>query len=82
MNKTDLTEIKTLGELKASGYEVLPVKDEIRKNLISKLKGNDTIFEDIVGYEDTVIPACKPFSKKVGIETNQHRHLPSYIHNL
>lgn len=57
--KTDVTEIKTIGDLKRSGYKVLSVKDEIRKNLIHKLKDNEVIFEDIVGYDDTVIPAIQ-----------------------
>lgn len=47
---------KTLGELKKSGYKVLPVKDEIRKNLTLKLKNKVEIFPGIVGYEKTVIP--------------------------
>ena len=28
---------KTFGELKASGYQILPVKAEIRRNLINRL---------------------------------------------
>lgn len=47
---------KTLGELKRSGYAVLPVKEEIRRNLIRKLKANEQIFPGIIGYEKTVIP--------------------------
>src|SRR4030095_13177873 len=47
---------KTLGELKQSGYKVLSVKDEIRKNLTRKLKRKEEIFPGIVGYEKTVIP--------------------------
>ncbi len=46
----------TLGELKQSGYKVLSVKDEIRKNLIDKLSSKEEIFPGIVGYEKTVIP--------------------------
>lgn len=49
--------IKTLGELKSSDYKVLTVKDEIRKNLIEKIRNRETIFEGIVGYENTVIPS-------------------------
>lgn len=48
--------LRTLKELKQSGYQVLPVKEEIRKNLIDKLKGNEKIFLEIIGYDDTVIP--------------------------
>lgn len=47
---------KTLGELKSSGYKVLAVKDEIRKNLVEKLKNKEEIFPGIIGYEKTVIP--------------------------
>src|SRR5688572_29857365 len=47
---------KTLGELKKAGYKVLSVKDEIRKNLITRLKNKEEIFPGIVGYEKTVTP--------------------------
>jgi magnesium chelatase subunit I len=47
----------TIGELKQKQYKVLSVKDEIRKNLINKLKNGEEIFPGIVGYEKTVIPA-------------------------
>ena len=46
----------TLGELKKSGYQSKLIKDELRDNLISKIKNKVKIFEGIVGYEDTVIP--------------------------
>ncbi len=48
--------IKTLGQLKESGYKSRTIKDELRDNLIDKLKKKETIFKGIVGYEDTVIP--------------------------
>ncbi|MEX2080695.1 MAG: magnesium chelatase [Dehalococcoidia bacterium] len=47
---------RTLGELKASGYEVLPVREEMRKNLIQKLRNGDELFPGIFGYDETVIP--------------------------
>lgn len=47
---------RTLGELKASGYKVLPVREEMRKNLIAKLKSGEDIFPGVFGYEETVIP--------------------------
>ena len=46
----------TLGELKASGHQVLPVKSELRRNLIDKLRRGEALFPGIVGYDDTVIP--------------------------
>src|SRR5437764_10955542 len=47
---------KTLGELKQQGYRVRPVKDEMRANLLDKLRGGERIFPGIVGYDETVIP--------------------------
>src|SRR6476660_2674279 len=47
---------RTLGELRQSEYQVLPIKEEMRKNLIEKLRNNQPIFPGIVGYSDTVIP--------------------------
>ncbi|MDQ6692859.1 MAG: sigma 54-interacting transcriptional regulator [Chloroflexota bacterium] len=47
---------RTVGELRGSEYESLPVKEEMRKNLIRKLRENQPIFPGIVGYDDTVIP--------------------------
>jgi magnesium chelatase subunit I len=52
----DTNKIKTLGELKKSGYQSKSIKDEIRQNLITKLKSQEITFPGIVGYEDTVIP--------------------------
>lgn len=49
-------QILTLGELKKSGYQVLPIKEEMRHNLIKKLRAKQPLFPGIVGYEDTVIP--------------------------
>lgn len=48
--------IKTLGELKASGYQSKSIKQELRDNLILHLKSNKNVFKGILGYEDTVIP--------------------------
>ncbi|MDG5492175.1 sigma 54-interacting transcriptional regulator [Psychroserpens sp. SPM9] len=48
--------IKTFGELKDSGYQPKSIKDELRDNLIAKIKNNETAFEGVHGYENTVIP--------------------------
>jgi len=48
--------IKTLGELKKSGYVSRCIKDEIRDNLIVKIKAKENAFPGILGYEDSVIP--------------------------
>ena len=47
---------RTLRELKAAGYQTLSVKDELRLNLIRRLRAGEKLFPGIVGYEDTVIP--------------------------
>ncbi|WP_201376368.1 sigma 54-interacting transcriptional regulator [Ktedonobacter robiniae] len=50
------TRPRTIGELRASGYKVLSVKEEMRKNLIAKIRAGEELFPGIVGYEETVIP--------------------------
>lgn len=52
----DIKYIKTLGELKKSGYESKSVKEEIRRNLVKKLQNKESTFPGIQGYEDSVIP--------------------------
>src|ERR1700751_2249397 len=53
---------QTLGELRKSSafsevrLQSRSVKDELRENLIARLKMRETIFPGIVGYEDTVVP--------------------------
>jgi magnesium chelatase subunit I len=46
----------TVGQLIETGYKPIGVKDELRKNLIHKLKASEELFPGIVGYRDTVIP--------------------------
>lgn len=46
----------TWGELRASGYTSRSVKDEMRANLIKKLRGGERLFPGILGYEETVVP--------------------------
>jgi len=48
--------ITTLGQLKSAGYRSKTIKDELRANLIDKLKKKENVFEGIWGYEETVIP--------------------------
>lgn len=51
-----MNEAKTLGELKSSGVAVLPVRDEMRKNLVHCLETGKRILPGIIGYDVTVIP--------------------------
>ena len=52
----NIDKIKTLGELKKSGYKHRSVKEEIRENLLKKLNRKENSFPGIVGYEDSVVP--------------------------
>ncbi len=49
--------LHTLGELRAAGYGVRSVKDEMRENLLHKIARRESTFPGIHGYERTVIPA-------------------------
>lgn len=53
MKKPD---IKTFGELKKAGYQPKGIKDELRENLIQKIKNKEPVFDGIYGYDYTVIP--------------------------
>jgi len=50
------TKPATLGQLRESGYRVLPVKQEMRQNLMRKMRDGEEIFPGIVGFEETVLP--------------------------
>src|SRR6476659_4232958 len=47
---------RTLRDLRAARYQTHSVKDELRRNLIKKLRSSEKLFPGIVGYQDTVIP--------------------------
>ena len=52
---------RTLGELRKSSFSeqrlrTRKVKDELRENLIARLRGGESIFPGIIGYDDTVVP--------------------------
>jgi len=51
-----IEKIKTVGELKASGYQSKSIKDELRDNLREKIKLGEATFDGIHGFENTVIP--------------------------
>ncbi|MFC7621895.1 magnesium chelatase [Microlunatus sp. GCM10028923] len=46
----------SLGELRASGYESRTVKEELRANLLQRLRAGEEAFPGIVGFGDTVLP--------------------------
>lgn len=47
---------RTVGELEASGYRPRTVKEEMRTNLVRKLRDGEKLFPGVQGYDDTVIP--------------------------
>ena len=47
---------RTIGGLRKSRYQVLPVREEMRKNLIAKIRAEEIVFPGIIGFDDTVIP--------------------------
>jgi len=49
----------TLGELRASGYRSKPVREELRDNLIARLRAGKPVFPGMIGYEDSVFPAVE-----------------------
>jgi magnesium chelatase subunit I len=51
--------IRTLGELRASGYRPRSVREELRANLLRRLREGAPLFEGILGYEESVIPALE-----------------------
>ena len=56
LNKMNYQKIKTLKDLKKSGYVQQSIKDELRNNLIYNIENKINIFQEIHGYQETVIP--------------------------
>ncbi|HTL84604.1 MAG TPA: magnesium chelatase, partial [Acidimicrobiia bacterium] len=46
----------TLGDLRASGWQSRPVKEEMRANVVRALADGKPLVDGVVGYEDTVLP--------------------------
>src|SRR5438477_13204285 len=51
-----MSQPRTIAELRASGHERATVKQELRRNLLARLRERRSLFPGIVGYEETVIP--------------------------
>jgi magnesium chelatase subunit I len=49
----------TLGQLRASGYPDRTVKEELRDNLLERLRGGEQLFPSIVGFDDSVLPGLE-----------------------
>jgi magnesium chelatase subunit I len=46
----------TLGQLRESGWQSTPVKEEIRRNAVAKIAAGEPLFATVLGYESTVMP--------------------------
>ena len=46
----------TLGALRASGWQSIPVKEELRRNAVARIAAGEQLFAGVLGYEDTVMP--------------------------
>jgi magnesium chelatase subunit I len=55
----DARQPRTVGELVAAGYPDRSVKQELRHNLVERLRSGDPLFDSIVGYGDSVLPALE-----------------------
>src|SRR5690349_24193097 len=51
-----MDEARTLGELRRVGYEVVPVREEMRRNLLAALGREERMLSGIIGYDETVVP--------------------------
>src|SRR6476620_12691047 len=50
------TSPRTIAELRASGHQRETVKQEMRRNLLTRLRAGEPLLAGIVGYDDTVLP--------------------------
>ena len=46
----------TLGALRASGWQSRPIKTELRRNAIERIRAGEPLFPTVLGYEHTVLP--------------------------
>ncbi|MGZ4717893.1 MAG: magnesium chelatase [Acidimicrobiales bacterium] len=53
---SDHPSVATLGQLRESGWDSLPVKEEIRRNAVARIRAGEALFPRVLGYEDTVLP--------------------------
>src|SRR5215218_6014626 len=51
-----MTRAGTLGELRASGWESRPVKDEVRANALARIATGKPLVDGVIGFDETVLP--------------------------
>jgi magnesium chelatase subunit I len=52
----DLVKLQTLAELRGAGYQTLPVRLEMRRNMLARLRAKEKVMPGIIGYDETVLP--------------------------
>jgi magnesium chelatase subunit I len=50
---------RTLGEVRKAGIRTRPLREELRTNLLARIRAGRPLFEGILGYDDTVVPAVE-----------------------
>src|SRR2546428_3022973 len=51
-----MTRAGTVGELRASGWESRPVKEEVRANALARISSGKPLVDGVIGFDDTVLP--------------------------
>src|SRR5256714_5328485 len=51
-----MTRAGTLGELRASGWESRPVKEEVRANALARISSGKPLVDGVIGFDDSVLP--------------------------
>src|SRR6266571_4621761 len=51
-----MTRAGTLGELRTSGWESRPVKEEVRANALTRISSGKPLVDGVIGFDDTVLP--------------------------
>src|SRR5918998_4304639 len=46
----------TLGQLRESGWQPVPVKEEVRRNAVARIRAGEPLFPGVLGYDETVLP--------------------------
>ena len=52
----DVNRARTLGELRESGYRTAPIREELRANIVARVRASEPLFPSMVGYDETVVP--------------------------
>jgi magnesium chelatase subunit I len=53
---SDVEHPRTIGELRASGWTSVPVKEELRRNAARRIASGERLVAGVLGYDDTVLP--------------------------